>query len=65
MATAPTPSVETASQSSFFQILIGNIVFWDLMGVHFPRVLIVGFLHARHGAGFKHISFFYQFINAF
>jgi len=52
-------------QLIFFQIFIGNIVFDDLMGVHFPRILIVGFLHARHSAGLKHVSFFYQFIDAF
>ena len=35
------------------------------MSVHFPCILIVGFLHPRHGAGFKDIAFFHQLIDAF
>lgn len=47
------------------QILTGNIVLKDLLGMHFPRVFIAGFLYARHSAGLKNVSFFYQFIDAF
>lgn len=55
------------SQSNlvFVQILIGNVVFRDLMGVYFPRILIVSFLHSRHRAGFKGVPFFNQLIHAF
>jgi len=35
------------------------------MGVHFPRILIVGLLHSRYRAGFKDVSFFNQLIDAF
>lgn len=47
------------------QVLIGNIVFRNLMGVYFPRILIVGFLHAGHRARLKNVSFFNQLIDAF
>ena len=47
------------------QILIGNVVLRDFMRVHFPRISIVGFLHSRHRAGFKDVTFFNQLIDAF
>jgi hypothetical protein len=47
------------------QILIGNVVLRDLMGVHLPLILTVSFLHSRHRARFKGVPFFNQLINAF
>lgn len=47
------------------QILAGNVVLRDLTSVHFPCILIVGFLHSRHRAGFKDVAFFNQLIDAF
>ena len=47
------------------QVLIGDVVLGDLMSVHFPRILIVGFLNTRHGAGFNNVSFLDQFVDAF
>ena len=52
-------------QLIFLQILIGNIVFRDLMGVHFPRILIVCFLHTRYSTSLEDVTFFDQFIDAF
>ena len=52
-------------QPIFIEILIGNIVFRDFGGVHFPSILIVGFLHTCHSAGVEHLSLFYQLIDAF
>ena len=35
------------------------------MGVHFPRILIVRFLHTRHSASLEDGAFFDQFIDTF
>jgi hypothetical protein len=53
------------SKLVLLQILIGNIVLRNLMSVHFPRILIVGFFHSRHRARFKDVTFFNQLIDAF
>ena len=47
------------------QILIGNVVLRDLMGVYFLRILIVSFLHACHRSRLTNVSFFNQLIDAF
>jgi hypothetical protein len=47
------------------QILVGNVIFRDLVSVDFPGILIVGFLDSRYRIGFKGISFFHQLIDAF
>jgi len=57
--------VSDRGQLVLVQILAGNIVFRDLVGMHFPRILIVGFLYTRHSASLKDVSFFHQFIDAF
>jgi hypothetical protein len=44
---------------------MGNIVFSDLTGVHFPRILIVCFLYTRYSASLEDVTFFDQFIDAF
>ena len=46
-------------------ILLGNIVFWHFTGMHFALVSVVSILNPRHRAGFKEVSFFHQFIDAF
>jgi len=46
------------TQLVLLQILIRNIVLWDLTGVHFLRIFIVGRLHTRHRTGLKDVSLF-------
>lgn len=53
------------SQLILLQILIGNVILRNLVGVYFPRILIVGSLHSRHRPGFKGIPFSNQLIDAF
>ena len=52
-------------QLILLQIFIGNIVFSDLTGVHFPRILIVCLLYTRHSASLEDVTLFDQFIDAF
>lgn len=47
------------------QILTGNIVLGDLVGVHFLRVFIVCLLYTRDSTRLKDVSFLDQFIDAF
>lgn len=56
---------DASTQLLFVEILVGNIVLWDLVRVHFPLVRVVRVLNACDRAGFKKISFFRELVNAF
>jgi hypothetical protein len=49
----------------FIQVLVGDIIFGDLMGMRFPGVFIVGFLYPCHRAGLRDISLLHKLIDAF
>jgi hypothetical protein len=46
------------------QILTGDIVLWDFMGLDFFHILIVCLLDTRHSAGLNNVSFLDQFVDA-
>ena len=49
----------------FVQVLLGDIVFRDFVGVDFFFVGVVGFFDTRYRARLEGVSFFYQFVDAF
>jgi hypothetical protein len=51
--------------SILVEVLFGNIVLWNLPGMHFGFIGIGGVLHAADRCGFASLTFFYEFFHTF
>ena len=49
----------------FFEIFFGNVILRNFAGMDLACLIVVGFFHALDDAGFKGVTFFEQFIDAF